>query len=138
MTPLVIDASVGAALILKSQRTPAAVALFRDWPRYAVRAPYVFLLEMPWILLKHERRSGADGLAFAGLERLENLDIDVEEPLDSAELKKAFALASQKNIGFYDAMYVMLAARIGALLATRDGPQASLAHALGVEVIDIR
>lgn len=40
-------------------------------------------------------------------------------------------------MGFYDAMYVMLAREAGALLATRDRTQGEAAAALGVAVLDM-
>lgn len=138
MTPLVIDASVATAFVLKSQRTPATVALFEDWPRYVASAPYVFLLEMPWVLLKQERRSEARGLARAALQRLDDLEIDIDAPLGAADLDRAFMLASERGVGFHDAMYIMLAAQTGTALATRDGTQAAVARSLGVEVLDVR
>lgn len=138
MITLVIDASVATSYLLKSQRTVATVSLFEAWGRYTAFAPYVFLLEMPWVLLKQERRSQERGLAQTALRRLSDLDIEIDDPLDAADLHSTLMMASRQGLGFYDAMYVMLAVQTGATLATRDGPQANVARMLGVEVLDVR
>jgi predicted nucleic acid-binding protein len=134
---LVIDASVAAALTLQSQHTPAAERLLAEWGGYDPFAPYVFALELRWLFLKRERIERATGLAERALQFVDGLEIEVQDAPDVAQLDAALALAQARNIGFYDAMYIMLAADTDARLATRDVAQARVARALGVNVLDV-
>lgn len=138
MRLLVVDASVAAAIGLKSQSTAAVDQLLLSWDAYRVFAPYVFALETPWVFLTQERRHREPGLAANAMIRIERLSIVLAPPLSQAEIREVFAMAVNRSMGLYDAMYVKLAHQTGAAIASRDRRMIDVARALGVEALDVR
>lgn len=138
MTPLVVDASAAAAFTIPAQSTGSGDWLLRHWDQFLPRAPYVFSLETTWLLIKRERRRREPGLTEAALRTLGALGIDVGEPPGPAGRAEAMVLALRRDVGFYDAMYLMQAVEEDAVLATRDGPMIQAADRLGVTALDLR
>ena len=122
MTALVVDASFAAALLITSQETEASY----------------FALEMPRLLLRQERRTHQRGFAKDRVARLSLLGIALAEPLDAAGRDRALMLALSRNMGLFDAMYLMLAIEAQAVLATRDAGILDAAERSGVAVLDVR
>lgn len=138
MTLLVLDASVAASWYIESQATPAGDRLLREIASHEAIAPYVFGLETPWLLLRHQRRHALPGFAKAALLALDDHGIAVQPAPGRSGRAAAFDAAERLGIGLYDAMYVLLALETGAMLATRDGGMADAARRLGAETLDVR
>lgn len=138
MRRLIIDASVAAAFQITSQRTPASLALLSDWADHDAIAPYVYDLEVPWLLLKHERRSREPGFARGALSDLTHLGVTIEPAPAPEDLMLALEVAEKIGTGLYDAHYLLLALETGGALATRDHGLIRAAGLFGIEVLDVR
>ena len=125
-------------MLIEAQGTPAAYALLAEWPSHAAVAPYVFSLETPWLFLKLERRSRERGFTIEAMERLAGLKVAVEPALDDQHLNNALGIAISYNMGFYDAMYVMLAANRRATVVSRDAKLLSVCEAFGLDVLNLK
>ncbi len=138
MTLLVVDASVAAAFSIASQRTERSAQLLKSWIQYQATAPYVFQLEVPWLLVRQERRTSDRGFARQRLAEVAELAIRFEPAPGEAELQQAFDLADRHDLGLYDAHYLLLAIDTHAVLATRDNGLVQAAGLFGVDVMDVR
>ena len=138
MTTLIVDASVAAALQIASQRTIPVEVLAEAWTDYQPIAPFVFDLEVPWLLLKHERRTGQGGFARRSLQSLRSYNVRVRPAPEDEDLALAFETAERNVIGLYDAHYLLLAFATGGVLASRDGGLINAATVFGVDVMDVR
>jgi len=124
----VLDASVAIAWLLGDETVPAAELALRRLEDDEALVPHLWHLELRNGLLVAVRRgrSASDGPA----ERLNALD-DLPIRTDTEpDLDMAFALAERHGLSFYDAIYLELAARHAAPLATLDK---ALARAAAVE-----
>ncbi len=118
MTAIVIDASVSASWLLGDEDDPRADKALAALEERAGIVPQLWHFEMRNILLVAHRRDRItrDGMAdrvsaLAGLP----LETDGEPDLD-----RAFALADAHRLSFYDALYLDLAIRRNAELASLD------------------
>lgn len=128
MSLFVLDASVAIAWLLGDETVPAAELALRRLEDDEALVPHLWHLELRNGLLVAVRRgrSASDGPA----ERLNALD-DLPIRTDTEpDLDMAFALAERHGLSFYDAIYLELAARHAAPLATLDK---ALARATAVE-----
>ncbi|MFZ4603764.1 MAG: type II toxin-antitoxin system VapC family toxin [Caulobacterales bacterium] len=138
MSALVLDASAAIGLLAPSQSSPALAQLAADLADCELIAPAVFAVELRHALLKLERRRLVGPSALdQDLPNLERL-ITRAPPLSRREEAAALELARVEHLGFYDAIYLDLAARISASLATRDDPLIAAALRRGVAVTDLR
>lgn len=129
---LVLDASVAAAWILPDEADDACEAVLDLLATVTAEVPDLFWHELRNILVTAERRGRLDtdgaGRALAQLRRL---SIRVAaDPGDAAVLGCARAHA----LTGYDAAYLALAERRGAMLATRDADLARAAGRVGLAV----
>lgn len=130
---LVIDASVAMAWLLDDEKSPEAdTALVRVWQGGAV-VPYFWHIEIRNVLLQSERRNRIDPAQVrVRLATLDILPIETDADLD---LDAAYRLAQAHGLTFYDAVYLELALRRNAMLATLDNALSRAASAAGVMLL---
>ena len=136
-TPLtdafVLDASVTMAWILDDEDSPEAdAALARVRPGGAV-VPYFWHIEIRnGLLLAQRRNLIAPARARLRLAGLDALPIETDDALD---FNAAYNLAQTHGLTFYDAIYLELAIRRNAMLATLDNALSRAANAAGLMLL---
>ena len=130
MSGLVVDASVVMAWLFDDEDEPRADAVLKLLEEDGALVPQLWHLETRNTLLVAERRGrvSAKGIE-ERLDALKGLPIRTDADPD---LQSAFDLARVHELSFYDAMYLELARRESAELATLDGPLGRAAAAEGV------
>lgn len=128
---LVVDASVLLATIMPDE---AGFDLRSVCAPYAeVMAPGLLWVELRNVLLAAERRGRLpEGALESALEDVEAVAIVLDHLPRSAAL---IGLARQHRLSTYDALYLELALRCGADLATLDARLATAATAEGIQVV---
>ena len=132
MSPLVLDASVTANWLLGDEFDPRAAAALDLLGQAGAFVPQLWHYEVRNVLLVAERRGRL--LKEQTRERLDSLTglpifIDQEPDLHSA-----LDMAREHDLSFYDALYLELAKRRRAALATLDAKLARAALTEGLEV----
>lgn len=130
MTPVVCDASVVVAWVVDEADSAAARSLPRG--RAPLLAPSLLLLEVANALLSRRRRGEADppGHLAATLNELRAGSIAYTGV--AALLDSAATIAERESHPIYDCIYLALARRQEALLATFDRRLATLAQRLAI------
>lgn len=134
MSPTVLDASVAAAWLFDDEEDPRADAALARLERDVALVPQLWQLEVRNALLVAERRGRIrldeveDRLRF-----LRELPVATDT---DADLGATFALARQRRLSFYDALYLELALRRAGRLATLDAALARAAVAEGVPLVE--
>ena len=130
MSGLVVDASVVMAWLFDDEDEPRADDVLELLEEDGALVPQLWHLETRNTLLVAERRGRvAAGGIKERLDALRGLPIRTDADPD---LQSAFDLARAHELSFYDAMYLELAKRESAELATLDGPLGRAAVAEGV------
>lgn len=128
----VIDASVAASWLLDDEsdaRADGALAALENAPGLVPRLWHYEIRNV--LLVAHRRgRMTAEGLA----ERVAALSELPLETDDETDLPAAFALAERHGLSFYDGLYIELACRRGARMATLDQKLTTACRAEGVVV----
>jgi predicted nucleic acid-binding protein len=138
LSAIVLDASAAIAFLVPSQKTPQSSALLAEAARLDLTAPSVFGLEVRHALVKMERRGLVGPAALdADLPALEST-LEIASPLSGAGMVAVTALARAERLGVYDAIYLELALREGAVLASRDVALVEAAQRRGAAVRDLR
>jgi predicted nucleic acid-binding protein len=134
METVVVDASVAASWLLPDEHDPRADELLAELEVARGIVPRLWHHEIRNVLLvaHRRRRISATGMTerVAGLSALQ-LDTD-----DEPDLEGALALAAKHGISFYDGLYLELACRRQARIATLDKRLRGAARAEGVRVLD--
>ncbi len=134
MTLLVIDASVAASWLFDDESDPLATKALALLDRVEAIVPQLWHFEMRNILLVARRRDRLTEAAFrARLAALPDLPMLTD---DQPDLDAALALAERHTLSFYDALYLELAQRRGALLASLDRRLCRTATAAGVALLE--
>lgn len=130
MSGLVVDASVVVAWLFDDENEPRADRALERLAEDGALVPQLWHLETRNSLLTAERRGrlSSDEVK-ERLDALKVLPITTDEELD---LQSAFELARAHGLSLYDALYLELARRMGAELATLDGSLGRAAAAEGV------
>ncbi len=131
---LVVDASLAASWLFDDEDDPRAAATLAALETMPGVVPQLWHYEMRNILLTARRRQRitSEGLK----DRLAALvDLPLETDADP-DLNDAMALAEEHGLTYYDALYLELASRRGAQLATLDAALLRAARARGLVVID--
>ncbi len=128
---IVLDASALASWILPGEVGPDLLHFAGLYS--AFWAPGLLWSEIRNILVMNERRGRlTPGLSEDALQAVERLEIGFDtQPASGTVLR----LARQHGLTVYDALYVELAIRKGAVLATLDRAMAKAAQAEGVTVV---
>ena len=130
MSGLVVDASVVVAWLFDDEDEPRADRVLERLEEDRALVPQIWHLETRNSLLTAERRGRlSSGEVKERLDALKGLPIGTDEEPD---LQSAFDLARAHGLSFYDALYLELAKREGAELATLDGALGRAAAAEGV------
>ena len=130
MSGLVVDASVVVAWLFDDENEPRADRMLERLEEDGALVPQLWHLETRNSLLTAERRGRlSSGEVKERLDALKGLPIRTDEEPD---LQSAFDLARAHELSFYDALYLELAKREGAELATLDGALGRAAVAEGV------
>ena len=133
MSPLVTDASAVMAWLFDDEESDAADAALELIVEVGAVVPQVWHLETRNTLLTAERRGRISAeRSDECLNALRELPIQTDE---SPRLEVAFQLARAHGLSYYDALYLELAQRQGASLATLDVELATAAVAEGLEVL---
>ncbi|MCY3658183.1 MAG: type II toxin-antitoxin system VapC family toxin [Caldilineaceae bacterium] len=134
MSGLVIDASIVVAWLFDDEDEPRADKALVQLVEEGALAPQLWHLETRNALLMAERRGR---LSMSGikerLDALKGLPIRVDADPD---LEFAFDLARTHKLTIYDALYLELAKRESAELATLDGALGRAALVEGVPLFD--
>ena len=133
MSRFVLDASVAGAWLLEDEDDPVADAAMSRLATEPALVPQIWHLEVRNTLVVAERRGrvGAAGLE-DGLRRVGELPLRTDTEPD---LGTALALARRRRLAICDALYLELALRADAPLATVDRTLASAAVAEGLRLI---
>lgn len=135
--PIVVDASVALSWLTASQSTPAADAFASRADDF--EAPAIFAAETRNVALKLERRGIVKPPRVdAWLTSLEARVILIPDADDSAARDMLVALSRAEMLGYFDAIYLDLALRRNAGLASRDGALLAAAARRGLSVFDLR
>ncbi len=134
MSGLVVDASVVVAWLFDDENEPRADRVLDRLVEEGALVPQLWHLETRNSLLTAERRGR---LSMSGVEErlaaLKSLPIRTDVAPD---LQGAFHLARTHGLTIYDALYLELAKRESAMLATLDGALGRTALAEGVPLFD--
>ena len=132
MSALVLDASVAGSWLLEDELDPRAARAAERVPEDGALVPQLWHLEVRNALVSAERRGRitARGLNDR-LRALRRLPVTTDAAPD---LDAVVALARSHRLSIYDAVYLELARRHRAALATLD---AGLAHAAAAEDLPI-
>ena len=125
MSELVIDASIVMASLLDDEHQPLADKALRQVGETGGLAPWLWHLETRNALISAERRGRTSVVRVDELlNALKSLPIQTDE---SQNLEVVFDLARIHKLSFYDAIYLELAMRRKASLATLDSRLAKAA-----------
>ena len=132
MSGLVVDASVVVAWLFDDEDEPSADNVLEQLAEDGAFVPQLWHLETRNSLLTAERRGRLSSEEVKErLDALNGLPIATDEEPD---LQCAFDLARAHGLSLYDALYLELAKRKGARLATLDRPLGRAAVAEGVRI----
>ena len=132
MSPLVLDASITADWLLGDEFDPRAASALAWLRQDEAIVPQLWHYEVRNALLVAERRGRVPkSRTTERLDSLRGLPIVTDQ---EADLQAAFDLARAHGLSFYDALYLELARRREATLATLDAGLARAAISEGLEV----
>ena len=132
MSPLVLDASITADWLLSDEFDPRAASVLAWLRKDEAIVPQLWHYEVRNALLVAERRGRVPkSRTTERLDSLRGLPIVTDQ---GADLQAAFDLARAHGLSFYDALYLELAKRREATLATLDAGLARAAISEGLEV----
>ena len=133
---MVLDASVAVAWLLDDEDEPVAIVPLGTLEEQEALVPQLWHLEIRNALLAAERRGRiAPDQVAARLADLKTLPIHVDQEPD---FDAAMGLARDHRLTFYDAMYLELAIRRDAQLATLDAALARAAAEEGLTPVSRR
>jgi predicted nucleic acid-binding protein len=137
---MVIDASMALAWIferVKPEEAACADRALGEVTRMEMIVPFLWHTEIANALLVGERRKVvSEAQVIDYLARLDSLPIMEDEALPAARRDHVMALARQQGLSAYDATYLELALRKGAMLATFDGKLAKVMRNVGGMVFE--
>ncbi len=136
MNPLVIDASTTLGLLLRDEQPELAMAVLDAIEKgAALHVPAHWAVEVANGLLMAERRQRATQAdVMEAHELLSQLGTIIDEQTSERAGRDTLALARQYGLTIYDAVYLELAIRLNAQLATNDKALAKATSAAGVTV----
>lgn len=130
---LVVDASIGGAWCLSDEDSNLALEVLDRIVEAQLIVPAHWSLELSNLLVVAERRSRIDAEGVRNATRfLRSLPFAVDVMTTGQALSATLELARRHQITSYDAAYIELAIREGAVLATLDQRLARVASPEGV------
>ena len=134
MSGLVVDASMALAWLFDDEDSPGVGAALERLKEDGAVVPQLWHLEIRNALLSAERRGRISLEEIAErLDALNGLPIQTDE---DPNYQVAFDLARKHGLSFYDAIYLELAKRQGAELATLDRALGRAAASEDVPLLD--
>jgi predicted nucleic acid-binding protein len=132
--PLVIDASVTMAWCFEDEATDATEAVLESLHEDEAIVPSLWQLEVTNVLLVAERRKRInEAQATRFIDVLARLPIRIDaSPIDPTAI---LAAGRHHHLSAYDAAYLVLAARLGAPLATLDDKLTTACNSAGVALL---
>ena len=118
MSGVVLDASAAIAVLLKEEAAPQVEAALRWIREGECLVPSIWRSEARNALLAAERRGRISAVDAA--ERLRSMESLLIAADDSPDLDVAMTLARAHGLSFYDALYLELTLRRGAVLVSLD------------------
>ena len=135
MSNLVLDASISLAWLLDDETAPEAEVARQRLATHSAYVPRIWHLEMRNALLVAERRGRLSRrMSEERLDALSELPIRTDQ---DPNFRAVMDLARTQGITFYDALYLELALRMTAALATLDNALARAAANEGLDVITV-
>ena len=138
MRALVLDCSVTMAWCFEDESNELTDAVLGVFGETEVWVPEVWPLEVANVLLvaeRHGRLNATDSARF--IELLAGLPIVIECGTHERALGTVISKGRELNLSAYDATYLDLAQRKGAVIATRDRKLMQACSAAGVDVFKI-
>jgi predicted nucleic acid-binding protein len=133
---LVLDASVALSWCFEDEATPVALAVLDDVAITETLAPSPWPVEIAHVLRQAERRGRVSRAKVADFtSQLAALPVRLIETSTGTVLRDVLEISWTHDLTPYDAIYVELALRTGARLATLDRTMARAARAAGVGVL---
>lgn len=129
MRTLVLDASVALSWVFPDEAGQSTYSILQGSEEYRLLVPSLWALEITNALLVGERRGrlrAVDVRRFVSI--LEELGVIQEALPLQAVLQTVLPLAREHQLSTYDAVYLDLAIREGAVLATLDGAMRTAAR----------
>ena len=131
--PVVVDTSVNMAWCFEDEATEETDSVLDRLRDEEAVVPALWQLEVTNVLLVAERRGRiTEAQSTRFLDLLSQLPIQVD--MSPTNVKAVQATGRRHQLSAYDAAYLLLAERIAAPLATRDGKLIAAAKAAGVEL----
>ncbi len=135
MSLLVVDDSVAIAWLFDDEDEPRANEALERLKEDGATVPQLWHLEVRNSLLTAERRGRISwGEVNVRLDALKGLPIQTDEEPD---FREALGLARRHGLSFYDALYLELAKRRRAELATLDRVLGRVAASEGVQTLAV-
>src|SRR5262245_491281 len=136
MANLVIDASLAAAWCFPDESTDFTIAALKAVSQQPAFAPRLWAYEVRNSVLMGVRRGRiSETHAAAFLRSIHDLDFHLTDPVSYDEV---FQLGKTYTLAFYDAAYLDLAMREGAVLASLDDALCKAAVKAGVVLFEPR
>ena len=133
---IVIDASIALAWCFNDEASDETDAIAQDVIANGGLVPSLFHLELANVLLQAERRGRISASEIAQrLDLLAQMPIQTDPQTAGRAWSETLLLARAHKLTAYDAAYLELASRNGAVLATKDNALAIAARQLGVVVL---
>ncbi|MCH9643557.1 MAG: type II toxin-antitoxin system VapC family toxin [Gammaproteobacteria bacterium] len=133
---LVMDCSVTMALLLNDEKNSTIEKIESMLPQYSILAPTIWRYETANVLCIAERSkriTEADSTEIKNI--LESLPISIDEPSTTKTFGNTLHIARKYKLTVYDAAYLELSMRQGALLATFDKTLGKAAKQAGTELL---
>jgi predicted nucleic acid-binding protein len=132
---IVIDASIALAWCFEDEASEETDAVAQDVIANGGLVPSLFHLELANVLLQAERRGRISASEIAQrLDLIAQMPIETDLQTVGRAWSETLSLARAHKLTSYDAAYLELASRKGAILATKDKALAGAAHQIGVVV----
>lgn len=130
MSFIVVDASVSAVWLMEDEEHPIADATFESLDTVQAIVPQIWHFEIRNVLVVSERRGRTTrSHNERHLNAINEMQIHTDQ---NPDLDAAMDLARRHNLTFYDALYLELAIRRNAQLATLDSALTQAATAEGL------
>ena len=130
---IVIDASIALAWCFEDEASDETDAVAQDVIARGGLVPSLFHLELANVLLYAERRGRISASEIAQkLDLIAQMPIETDPQTAARAWGETLSLARAHKLTSYDAAYLELASRRGAILATKNKALAAAAHQLGV------
>jgi predicted nucleic acid-binding protein len=133
---VVVDVSVALTWCFEDEMTPAGQALLTQIQDLGIVVPALWHTELANALIVGEKRQRIDAPAIeAFLTILRDLRIETDHAQEVDRISRLIVTARRHGLTAYDAAYLELAERLGAMLATHDKALQRAAGDAGVRLM---